>query len=58
MPWRLGLLQRVLLLALIAQALTGCGKAREAVVEKAQLDLAQKYHDGRKVAALIQPDLL
>jgi hypothetical protein len=35
-PWRLGLLQRVLLLALIAQALTGCGKAREAVVEKAQ----------------------
>ena len=30
----------------------------EAFYQKAQLDLAQKYHDGRKVAQLIQPDLI
>jgi len=30
----------------------------EAFYQKAQLDLSQKYHDGRKVAEMIQPNLL
>jgi hypothetical protein len=32
--------------------------AKKKLQEKAQLDLAQKYHDGRKVAELIHPDLI